>query len=587
MATKNIHYEIPENEETILCPPIGNILELTLNNKREIQHYNFNVIDIPFQILRDETRIELLNSAFQYTQQINSLVLKGFHEIYCRNANDTEKTAVDQLFQRISDSNDIVSRLKAVKDIPIILTGHEPIFYHPGIWIKNHLAHYLAKNVEGIGVNLIVDSDACTMGFIYMPLLAKKSAVIEKVPFVKDKETLAYEEISFENTNTVEQFRNEVVALIDNNNHPNVKTIVSAMKSGFDFYFHQLWYSYTQGYKDITTLLTSARKRMETEFGINNLEIPVSMMCKTKGFYYFFLHILFHADQFVKIHNKKLNDYRSIHKIYSKANPFPDLQAQDSFVELPFWLWEKGGSRNKCYAHYSADSIIITNGNKIGFELRKDEDIQKIVSQLGSLELGSSCIKLRPRAIATTMFLRLFFSDVFIHGIGGAKYDVITNEIIKEFFNVNPPDYIATTTTLFLPIETRTIDTKNLETLQKELIDMRANPERHASEETKRNALFLKNVENKRLLIEKMKRNDKEKRKQLFDQIKTLNVLIFEQITNEFINKQNELEAGKEKVAYNEVVKFREYPICIFPLKTLKDHFANVFSENKNTDKQW
>ena len=46
--------------------------------------------------------------------------------------------------------------------------------------------------------------------------------------------------------------------------------------------------------------------------------------------------------------------------------------------------------------------------------------------------------KIRPRAITTTMFSRLFFSDVFIHGIGGAKYDTITDEIIKRILRYRP-----------------------------------------------------------------------------------------------------------------------------------------------------
>ena len=30
-------------------------------------------------------------------------------------------------------------------------------------------------------------------------------------------------------------------------------------------------------------------------------------------------------------------------------------------------------------------------------------------------------------------------SDLFIHGIGGAKYDELTDEIIRRFFGIEPP----------------------------------------------------------------------------------------------------------------------------------------------------
>ena len=51
-----------------------------------------------------------------------------------------------------------------------------------------------------------------------------------------------------------------------------------------------------------------------------------------------------------------------------------------------------------------------------------------------------------------TMFARMFLSDLFVHGIGGAKYDQMTDNIIRRFFKVEPPTYMAATATLQLPI---------------------------------------------------------------------------------------------------------------------------------------
>ena len=42
-------------------------------------------------------------------------------------------------------------------------------------------------------------------------------------------------------------------------------------------------------------------------------------------------------------------------------------------------------------------------------------------------ELSSRGIKLRTRALTTTLFARLVLSDMFLHGIGGAKYDQVTD----------------------------------------------------------------------------------------------------------------------------------------------------------------
>jgi hypothetical protein len=68
-------------------------------------------------------------------------------------------------------------------------------------------------------------------------------------------------------------------------------------------------------------------------------------------------------------------------------------------------------------------------------------------------DLESTSEKLRPRALITTMYARLVLSDLFIHGIGGAKYDELTDEIIRRFFGIEPPGYLTATATFRLPID--------------------------------------------------------------------------------------------------------------------------------------
>ena len=57
------------------------------------------------------------------------------------------------------------------------------------------------------------------------------------------------------------------------------------------------------------------------------------------------------------------------------------------------------------------------------------------------------------RGPMTTMYLRFYLSDLFIHGIGGAKYDELTDEIIRRFFGIEPPRYLTATATIRLPID--------------------------------------------------------------------------------------------------------------------------------------
>ena len=55
--------------------------------------------------------------------------------------------------------------------------------------------------------------------------------------------------------------------------------------------------------------------------------------------------------------------------------------------------------------------------------------------------------KVRPRALSLTLFVRLCLANVFWHGLGGGKYDEVTDDIIRKFFELAPPAFIVATET--------------------------------------------------------------------------------------------------------------------------------------------
>ena len=58
---------------------------------------------------------------------------------------------------------------------------------------------------------------------------------------------------------------------------------------------------------------------------------------------------------------------------------------------------------------------------------------------------------IRPRALTLTLWARLLVCDFFVHGIGGAKYDRITDGIFRRYYRCEPPPYGCVTATLRLP----------------------------------------------------------------------------------------------------------------------------------------
>jgi hypothetical protein len=60
-------------------------------------------------------------------------------------------------------------------------------------------------------------------------------------------------------------------------------------------------------------------------------------------------------------------------------------------------------------------------------------------------------LRLSPRALALTLFLRLIVCDQFVHGIGGALYDEVTDRVITRRLRIEPPHFCVTTATLLFP----------------------------------------------------------------------------------------------------------------------------------------
>jgi hypothetical protein len=93
-------------------------------------------------------------------------------------------------------------------------------------------------------------------------------------------------------------------------------------------------------------------------------------------------------------------------------------------------------------------------------------------------ELPQRGIRIRTRATITTMFARLFLGDLFIHGIGGAKYDEWTDQMIYRFFGFKPPEFLVATATLHLPIARQRVPDDAERQVRLLLRGLRFHPER-------------------------------------------------------------------------------------------------------------
>src|SRR5262249_11009309 len=110
--------------------------------------------------------------------------------------------------------------------------------------------------------------------------------------------------------------------------------------------------------------------------------------------------------------------------------------------------------------------------------------------------------KIRSRALTNTMFARLFVAEVFIHGIGGAKYDELTDEIIRRFYGIEPPQFMVFSATLRLPLQSFPVTATDHNRLAVKLRDMRYNPQRHLPESALREQRVQQLMKEKQLWVD-------------------------------------------------------------------------------------
>ena len=96
--------------------------------------------------------------------------------------------------------------------------------------------------------------------------------------------------------------------------------------------------------------------------------------------------------------------------------------------------------------------------------------------------------------------------------------------------------------------------------------------------ETQNEPEFMNRVKEKQRLLKMMAVGNADEKRRYFRQIKELNKLMLTQINAELKKKQKEINIVLDKLAYNEVVRFREFPVCLYPMKVLSGYVLNVFS---------
>ncbi len=402
------HVKAPKGDGALLCePPLSEAQAHLERNLRKLSDWTADIQGRQVTFLRELARREVLRGANSYLERL------GYEPTV-----DPESQA------------------------PLVVTGHQPELFHPGVWVKNFAAASIARESSGVALNLIVDNDIPKSSSLTVPSVEHGALHGKSLDYDLWAGEVPFEDWVVQDTDQFANFGQNVQDLLD----PMIT----------DPLIGKTWPLVMEASRDTDRVglrFSSARRRIEEEFGIQNLEIPLSMVCQTEAFRWFLCHVLAQLPRFVKNHNEALAEYRTLYRIRSKNHPVAGLDHEGDWAEAPFWVWRAEAPRRRpLLVRQNARTMDLKiAGEPEAFarlSLAPDREACCAVEELA--KVAAEGIRIRTRALTTTMFARLFLGDLFIHGIGGAKYDELGDEVIRRFFRIEPPRFVTLSMTLWI-----------------------------------------------------------------------------------------------------------------------------------------
>ncbi len=371
--------------------------------------------------------------------------------------------AAAQQYTRVYRDVKVPSEPKAV-----FLAGHQPEMFHPGVWYKNFVLARLARDHNAVAVNLQIDSDAMKSAALRVPGGTVENLHIDSVPFDRAVANSPFEQRTILDRGIFEPFGDRAASHLR-----------SLVPNSLVQKYWPLAVARSRETGNIGASLAQARHQMEGEWGVQTLELPQSTVCDLPAFRWFIAHLLCHLPRLWEIYNTALLDYRREHKVRSSAHPVPELATEGDWLEAPLWIWTiDDPRRRRLFVRQRNDELQLSDRGKIDVRLSitAESDAATAVQQLA--DLAAAGIRIRTRALITTLAARLLLGDLFVHGIGGAKYDVLTDRIISRFFGIDPPGYVVVSGTLLLPIDSPAPAGKDQSTVRRCLRELEFHPER-------------------------------------------------------------------------------------------------------------
>ncbi len=438
---------------------------------------------------------------------------------------------------------------------PLLMSGHQPELTHVGVLVKTFALAGLAQRFGYTPLNLIVDNDTTKNTSIRFAVIADHAETRNlqgnrgNLSGLLDPDDISLQAVSYDRYEGEVTYEQRPVLDADLfHSFPN-RAVPLARRWGYEPILEPFWDEMLRQYRRTTILgeiVSATRRTWERRWHCHNLEIPLSHLCTSRSFLRFTRHLLADLPRFHTIYNECLAVYRQRHRIRSRNHPAPDLAADSQDLEAPFWRMGRG---------FSPRSRLMVSPGTI-------PDLDRI----------------RSRALTTTMFLRVVLSDGFIHGIGGAKYDEVTDAIIERWLGLEPPGFIVITATMHLPLPQFATKQREYEQALHHVRDLDWNPQRYLAHRFQIQPEIAHLLARKNQLITR-KPTEKSERKRWYEELRTITLRLREFIEQErTIAESNQTRSQREWRA-NQLLRRRDFAWCLFPEEVLRSYCHHIMHD--------
>ena len=230
---------------------------------------------------------------------------------------------------------------------------------------------------------------------------------------------------------------------------------------------------------DTVEAMVRAHRATEVALGLDRVQaVRVSRLCATASFRAFAAGLLLEARRGAECYNAAVLEYRRRHRVRARGRPVPLLAIDTNRVEVPLWVLRRGEPRRRLYAEIDGERVrLLADDQPIGAVARSE--LVDAATPGAPWPIERDGWGLRPRALTLSAFLRLFAADLFIHGIGGAKYDEVTEGFVGAYLGLTPAPIGCVSATLHLPLPHSALGPADIAQARHASRDLRYNPQRH------------------------------------------------------------------------------------------------------------